>query len=371
MATDGNGVQWAFAEDCGFGTVDLAGNFTLLISSHRDIEGLAAALDGETLWGITDDGEIYEVDVSAGTVIEIDDVGSEFDDDSIENLELFSSNELAFFTEDGDDLEFSIYNIHTGQLTTTEFRDLGLEDVETFVFASINACPSLMTQGCGTALAGDCCSENSTAGCLDVGCCDIVCDMDPYCCDFRWDAICASEADATCGELCACAEPEVVGYAEIAPAFGGDDGVTNGFATQGTPGAEPGVQAAGWGNGCSIQVSWEGFSATACDLTYNAVVQMNGQIIPVTNGQIIEVDCLGLNAAADDLVVGFGHAGGDDPTALLIVTVQDEDGNIATDVLDLCAICEAASGTNGDDSPGGSARDGQSFGGGVAAQSGS
>jgi hypothetical protein len=367
MATDGNGVQWAFAEHCGFGTLDLAGNFTLVVPSYRHIEGLAAALDGETLWGITDDGEIYEVDVSSGSVVEIDDVGSEFDDDDIENLELFSSNELAFFTEDGDDLEFTVYNIHTGHMDTTELRDLDMEDVETFVFASVDACPSLMTQGCGTAQAGDCCSENSTAGCLDAGCCDIVCGMDPFCCDFRWDAICAAEADATCGELCACAVPEVVCHAQIAATFGGDDGVTNGFATQGTPGAEPGVQAAGCGNGCSIQISWEGFSATACDLTYNAVVQMNGQIIPVTNGQIIEVDCLGLNAAADDVVVGFGHAGGDDPTALLIVTVQDEDGNEATDVLDLCEICEAASGTDGDNPPGGSPRIGDSFGGGIAA----
>jgi hypothetical protein len=385
MATDGDGVQWAFAEDCGFGTIDLAGNFTVVVHSHKDIEGLAAALDGETLWGITDDGEIYEVDVSAGTVIEIDDVGSEFNDDSIENLELYSSTELAFFTEDGDDLEFTIYNIHTGDLDTTVLRDLELEDIETFVFASIDACPSLMTQGCGTALAGDCCSENSTAGCLDISCCDNVCSMDPYCCDFRWDAICVDEADEVCGELCACAEPEVVAYAEIAPTFGGgDDGMNNGFGSQGTSGAAPGVQAfgatsfqgpdddppsslaSGCGNGCRLQVSWTAFSATACDLTYEAVVQMYGQIIPVTNGQIIEIDCLGMHAGPDDVVVGFGHAGDGGPTALLIVTVRDEDGNEATDVLDLCEICEAASSTDGDDPPGGSVPRGESIGGGIA-----
>jgi hypothetical protein len=385
MATDGNGVQWAFAEDCGFGTIDLAGNFTVVVPSSVDAEGLAAALDGETLWAITDGGEIYEVDVSAGTVIEIDDVGSEFDDNSIENLELFSSNELAFFTEDGDDLEFTIYNIHTGQLNTTELRDLDLEDVETFVFASINACPSLMTQGCGTVLSGDCCSENSTAGCLDTGCCDIVCTMDPYCCDFRWDGICADEAKAACGELCACAVPEVVCHAEIAPTFGGGDGVTDGFDTAGAAGAAPGVQAfeaksiegqddgppssfaEGCGNGCSLQVSWVGFSATACDLTYEAVVQlMNGQIIPVTNGQIIEVDCLGLDSAGDDVVVGFGHAGDGGPTARLIVTVRDEDGNEDTDVLDLCEICAAAGNSDGGDTPGGSGPSGQTIGGGIA-----
>ncbi len=346
MATDGNDVQWAFAEARGFGTIDIAGNFTLVIPSETEIEGLAAALDGETLWGITDDGKIYEIDVSAGTVVQIDDVSSQFDDNHIENLELFSSNELAFFAEysDGDDdLVFVIYNIDTGQLMTTELRDHDLEDIETFVFASITSCPSsLAILGCGTAQSGDCCSENSTTGCLDADCCEIVCGMDPYCCATQWDAICAGEADVACGELCACAQPVVESHAEIVTGFAG---ANDGFGTQGPNGGDP-QSSLPYGYGCSLQVSWEAFSATGCDLTYDAVVQMSGQAIPVTNGQIIEVNCPWTNGAADE--ISFALEAGGSPTALvlLIVTVQDEVGNEVTEVLDLCEICEASGDDN-------------------------
>lgn len=49
----------------------------------------------------------------------------------------------------------------------------------------------------------DCCVEqSSTTGCNDSGCESIVCDEDPFCCFFEWDAQCVGEAEELCGTLC-------------------------------------------------------------------------------------------------------------------------------------------------------------------------
>ena len=54
--------------------------------------------------------------------------------------------------------------------------------------------------------AGDCSTANGTAGCDDVACCDLVCDLDPFCCDVEWDELCAGPntrvLGASCTELC-------------------------------------------------------------------------------------------------------------------------------------------------------------------------
>ncbi len=49
---------------------------------------------------------------------------------------------------------------------------------------------------------GDCCVNNGTPGCDDPECCEIVCAIDPFCCDESWDDICAGEAADLCGDLC-------------------------------------------------------------------------------------------------------------------------------------------------------------------------
>jgi hypothetical protein len=141
MAGDDNGVLWAFLQDQGFATIDLAGNVSLEIESDLKIEGLATSADGGTLWAMSKYGDIYAVDVASGDIDFLDDIGGLFDDDDIENLELVTAGVLAFFTSDGDDLEYSTYDLATGSVQTTVFDDLELDDVETFVFASTPACP--------------------------------------------------------------------------------------------------------------------------------------------------------------------------------------------------------------------------------------
>lgn len=55
---------------------------------------------------------------------------------------------------------------------------------------------------CPDGADGDCCVDNGTPGCDDPVCCALVCDIDPFCCDVGWDAICVGEAEELC-ELCA------------------------------------------------------------------------------------------------------------------------------------------------------------------------
>ncbi len=53
--------------------------------------------------------------------------------------------------------------------------------------------------GCGNPDAGSCFENNGTPGCDDAECCATVCDADPFCCEFSWDQLCADEAAELCG----------------------------------------------------------------------------------------------------------------------------------------------------------------------------
>jgi hypothetical protein len=46
--------------------------------------------------------------------------------------------------------------------------------------------------------SGNCCLPNGSPGCNDAGCCDLVCAIDPWCCDTSWDAQCANTAFLNC-----------------------------------------------------------------------------------------------------------------------------------------------------------------------------
>jgi hypothetical protein len=51
--------------------------------------------------------------------------------------------------------------------------------------------------GCGN--AGHDCYTVGGPYCDDVDCCELVCSIDPFCCDTSWDGICVDEAVANCG----------------------------------------------------------------------------------------------------------------------------------------------------------------------------
>jgi hypothetical protein len=46
-------------------------------------------------------------------------------------------------------------------------------------------------------LTHDCCTTG-TPGCADQPCCELVCALDPFCCQVAWDTICVGEAEVNC-----------------------------------------------------------------------------------------------------------------------------------------------------------------------------
>lgn len=64
---------------------------------------------------------------------------------------------------------------------------------------------------CGDPLTGDCCSSHGTPACDDATCCDAVCAQDDFCCDTQWDGLCAAMAQDLCPSLCptanSCGDP--------------------------------------------------------------------------------------------------------------------------------------------------------------------
>lgn len=61
---------------------------------------------------------------------------------------------------------------------------------------------------CGSTISGDCCEPHGTPFCVDEQCCLLVCAADNYCCEVSWDANCATEALNSCSN---CAEPQSCG----------------------------------------------------------------------------------------------------------------------------------------------------------------
>ncbi len=51
---------------------------------------------------------------------------------------------------------------------------------------------------CGDPAAGACGVANQTPGCDDAACCELVCSVDPFCCDTAWDVTCAGSAATGC-----------------------------------------------------------------------------------------------------------------------------------------------------------------------------
>ena len=60
-----------------------------------------------------------------------------------------------------------------------------------------------------SAFAGDPCGPGNppcdepheTPGCLKPGCCDLVCENDPFCCEEAWDSVCVEVATELCAEV--------------------------------------------------------------------------------------------------------------------------------------------------------------------------
>ena len=141
MATDGNGVQWAYLDGFGFATMEADGSSSLeipYVDPVARVDGVAASQDGRTLWAMANDGRILEVDVGTASVSLLADLSAMFDD-KIENLAR-SGNDLVFFVGMGNDVPTMIqlvtYDLVSGVVTIREFDKAVAGDVEAIVFAT-------------------------------------------------------------------------------------------------------------------------------------------------------------------------------------------------------------------------------------------
>jgi hypothetical protein len=65
------------------------------------------------------------------------------------------------------------------------------------------ACVQIAVQLCDTCPGpGDCLTFNGSPGCEDEQCCEAVCEMEPLCCQTKWDGQCAGIAEGLCPHLC-------------------------------------------------------------------------------------------------------------------------------------------------------------------------
>jgi hypothetical protein len=53
---------------------------------------------------------------------------------------------------------------------------------------------------CGNAEAGSCTESSPSPGCDDPECCQTICEIDTFCCNYAWSNICVAEAELFCSE---------------------------------------------------------------------------------------------------------------------------------------------------------------------------
>jgi len=96
------------------------------------------------------------------------------------------------------------------------------------------ACGACGAGVCFEAGGGPFCDDNCGPEGLCLGCCQTVCDVDPFCCDTDWDALCVGEAMQLCG--CTPQDAPPNDDCDTAIAIGlGDTAVTNVCGTSGGP----------------------------------------------------------------------------------------------------------------------------------------
>ena len=59
-------------------------------------------------------------------------------------------------------------------------------------------------EDCGD--CGSCCEDKVNAGCNDPEVENCVCEIDPYCCEVKWDALCVEEVDGEACGMCSCGD---------------------------------------------------------------------------------------------------------------------------------------------------------------------
>ena len=113
---------------------------------------------------------------------------------------------------------------------------------------------------------GSCWSSNGSIGCDDVGCCIVVCEEDPFCCETVWDGICGDLAGDLCEPVCG---DGACGGGETCTSCVDDCGV----CPTGCPGAGGACLAAHDGAGCANVACCEAvceLEPACCELAWSS-----------------------------------------------------------------------------------------------------
>ncbi len=175
---------------------------------------------------------------------------------------------------------------------------------------------------CGLPDAGSCFEANGTPGCDDGECCEMVCAVDPQCCDVEWDDACAATANDLC--LAGGDAPDIT-LSEIRIDEPGDD--LNEYAEiTGKPGTSL--------DGVTYLVIGDGAGDSG---TVEAAVDLSGNVIGESGHWVVAETTFNLGEA--DFTASLNFENSDNVTHMLIFNFTGANGeDLDTDddcVLDL------------------------------------
>lgn len=107
-----------------------------------------------------------------------------------------------------------------------------------------------LCDGCGDPLAGSCFCAHPNTGCDDAACCDLVCTVDPFCCEVQWDGDCAGLANSFCPCRVDFNHDGIVDGADLGlllAAWGTDQCPFDANGSGDVDGADLGLMLAAWG----------------------------------------------------------------------------------------------------------------------------
>ena len=166
-------------------------SFTIYGSCGSNVDGTSRDLD----WYSFDVAEPCFVNVNVQTKDPATGIGST-------NFTVFFSNTTQFANCDATGFNYTACPINyaeqgvsagtCGLIVTTPFTPANSCNTEYTI--TVTARYSTFT-ACGTPAGGDCGHATpAVAGCQDVTCCDVICTVNPLCCDIAWDQSCADAA---------------------------------------------------------------------------------------------------------------------------------------------------------------------------------
>lgn len=68
-----------------------------------------------------------------------------------------------------------------------------------FIFMLLLVSSRSVQAQCNQGATGECDEEHDSAGCRVTECCEVVCEVDPICCELQWDKICVVMHEDLCG----------------------------------------------------------------------------------------------------------------------------------------------------------------------------